>query len=52
MLSIVNDTKTNKIIENSAAAAITAINLYIPSLSGMDLSNISIPRADLSCTYL
>jgi hypothetical protein len=52
MMNIVHDTKTNKSIENSAAAAITAVNLYNPLFSGLNLSNISIPNADLSSSLL
>ncbi len=51
-MEVVNESKTNKFISNSAAAAITAVNLYNPLFSGMNLSRISIPNADLSCAYL
>jgi hypothetical protein len=49
-MNIVLQTKTNKDISNSAAAAITVVNLYNPLFSGLNLSNISIPHADI--TYL
>ncbi len=44
--------KKDKSISNSAAAAITAVNLYNPLFSGLDLSNISIPNADLTSSLL
>ncbi len=51
-MNIVEQTKTNKSISNSAAVAITAANLYNPLFSGLDLSNISIPYADITYSLL
>jgi hypothetical protein len=52
MMDIILDSRINKSISNSAATAITLINLYNPFFSGMDLSNISIPSANLAYSYL
>jgi hypothetical protein len=51
-MNIVIESKNNKSIENNAAAAITAVNIYNPLFSGINFSNISIPNADLSCALL
>ncbi len=51
-MNIVYFTKTNFSISNTAAAAITAINIYNPLLSGLNLSNISVPNADLTSSLL
>ena len=40
------------ILSNTAAAAITAINIYHPLFSGLNLSYISIPNADLTSSLL
>jgi hypothetical protein len=52
MLNIIQKSKNDKSISNSAAAAVTAISLYNPLLSAMNFSKISIPNAYLSYAYL
>ncbi|MBF0607650.1 MAG: metallophosphoesterase [Magnetococcales bacterium] len=52
LLNIVKESKTNGSIEIASSNAATILNVRRFSFSGLDLSGVCIPEADLSCAVL